>query len=449
MKSISSLTLILFLACFGRAQTFQSIFDFSADPVGEPPYTQLVQGPGNRLYGETFNGQGNAWGTVFGIEMDGTGFTNVFSFNYEDGAFLEGGLIVSGNTLYGTAKQGGANGLGTVFAVNSDGTDFTNLYDFSGPDGAYPEAGLALSGDTLYGTTYQGGTNDAGTVFAIDTNGTGFTSLYSFGGPDGANPEGSVLVSGSALYGATYAGGTNGEGAVFELQTDGTDFTNLFSFHGYDGYFPQGGLVLSGDMLYGTTLQGGPLGAGNVYGLNTDGSGFTNLYIFSGEDDGANPPAGLVLYGNTLYGTTSGGGLYDFGTVFAINTDGTDFTNLYDFTGGLDGGAPGVALLLSSNTLYSTTLHGGTNSDGTIFSLTPPLPPPPPPSPPGLAIQVSTSNVVVTWSATATGFTLLSTTNLTYPPAGSAVTNLPVIVNGLYTVTNPINSLQMFYYLSN
>ena len=76
-----------------------------------------------------------------------------------DGANPYAGLILSGNTLYGTACGGGSSGNGTVFAVNTDGTGFTNLHSFThlvlpgtNSDGANPYAGLILSGNTLYGT---------------------------------------------------------------------------------------------------------------------------------------------------------------------------------------------------------------------------------------------------------------------------------------------------------
>src|ERR1035437_5755881 len=64
---------------------------------------------------------------------------------------------------------------------------------------------------------------------------------------------------------------------------------------------------------------------------------FTNLHSFrllnnSTNSDGANPQAGLILSGNTLYGTASGGGSSGYGTVFAVNTDGMGFTNLHSFT---------------------------------------------------------------------------------------------------------------------
>ena len=56
---------------------------------------------------------------------------------------------------------------------------------------------------------------------------------------------------------------------------------------------------------------------------------YTPLYSFANSPDGANPLGDLVLSGNTLYGTTSQGGTNNGGTVFAINTDGLGYTNLY------------------------------------------------------------------------------------------------------------------------
>src|SRR6266568_8427733 len=73
-----------------------------------------------------------------------------------DGAGPQARLVLSGNTLYGTASAGGSSGFGTVFAVNTNGTGFTNLHSFAATsatnsDGHNPRAGLILSGNILYG----------------------------------------------------------------------------------------------------------------------------------------------------------------------------------------------------------------------------------------------------------------------------------------------------------
>lgn len=57
--------------------------------------------------------------------------------------------------------------------------------------------------------------------------------------------------------------------------------------------------------------------------MQPDGTGFSVLKWFTNSVEGATPYAGLVLGGNTLYGTTRGGGNYEGGTVFKVNTDGT------------------------------------------------------------------------------------------------------------------------------
>ena len=312
-------------------------------------------------------------------------FTNLYNFTGgSDGDYPRAGLVLSGNTLYGTTYFGGTNDSGTVFKINTDGTGFTNLYSFTGGTGSYPGGNLILSGNTLYGTTYYN------TVFKINTDGTCFTTLHNFTGSDGVELRAGLVLSSNTLYGTTYIGGTGGAGTIFAVKTDGTDFTNLCNFTGgSDGDSPYGGLVLSGNTLYGTTEYGGgssgPSDSGTIFAINTDGTGFTNLYSFSQvsyssslgytNSDGAYPLTSLILSGNTLYGITSAGGTNGSGTVFAIDTNGTGFTNLYKLnygTGDVGGNGPYGGVMLSGNTLYITT--GGIaavseiNIDGTVYT---------------------------------------------------------------------------------
>ena len=118
---------------------------------------------------------------------------------------------------------------------------------------------------------------------------------------------------------------------MFAVNTDGTGFTNLYNFtNGTNGGGVPSGLVLSGNTLYGTTSVGGSFGGGTVFAIHTDGGGLTNLYNFSSVYGGVK--SSLVLSNNILYGTTSVGGSSTNGTVFALNTDGTGFTNLHSFS---------------------------------------------------------------------------------------------------------------------
>jgi uncharacterized repeat protein (TIGR03803 family) len=405
-------------------------------------------------------------------------------FTNSDGAGPDTGLILSGNTLYGTTYYAGTNGNGTVFAVNSDGTGFTTLHGFTrgtgslpnliNSDGAIPYGGLLLSGNTLYGTASYGGTNGTGTVFALNTDGTGFTILHSFTavhpypGPytnsDGVNPSADLVLSGNTLYGTCYRGGTSDAGTVFALNTDGTGFAVLHSFTALSpspaytnsdvgGLFS--GLILSGNTLYGAAYNGGSSGNGTVFALNTDGTGFTNLHSFTASAsadvagdltncDGDLPNGGLILSGNTLYGTAEFGGSFGIGTVFAVNTDGTGFTTLHSFTGGSDGSRPWAGLLLSGNTLYGTAGSGGTGGYGTVFSIF---------IQPQLSIIPSGPYVILTWPTNYAGFsyagyTLQSTANPGPSAVWSTNSSPPVVIGGQEVVTNAISGRQQFFRLS-
>src|SRR5262249_1412730 len=141
------------------------------------------------LYGTTVSGGKAAAGSVFVVNTNGAAFNTVYTFTAEDlnssnvyvnsdGASPFAGAVLSGSTLYGTAQSGGDARFGTVFSVNVDGSGFTTLHSFSNNDGSHPYGALSLSGDTVYGTTSWGGSLGSGTVFAITTNGTDFTTIY-------------------------------------------------------------------------------------------------------------------------------------------------------------------------------------------------------------------------------------------------------------------------------
>jgi uncharacterized repeat protein (TIGR03803 family) len=439
------------------AQTFATLHNFTTtvsltNSDGANPIAGLILSD-NTLYGAARIGGNSSQGTVFAVNTDGTGFTNLHTFpalvssTNSEGATPYTTLVLSGSILYGATRFGGSGSNGTVFAINTNGSGFTNLHTFnSATDGAGPVGGLLLAGNTLYGGTTTGGPLGAGTVFAINTNGTGFTNLHNFiNGSEGANLQSRLILSGSTLYGTALTGGTFGAGTVFALKTNGTGFAILHTFTGNttnsDGQLSFGGLVLSGNLLYGTARSGGASAKGTVYAVSTNGTGFTNLHSFTGisgalstNSDGANPQCVLILSNNILYGTTQVGGVLGGGTVFAINLDGTGFTNLHNFAGFPNEGSTSLSgLILSSNTLYGTTSAGGSSINGTVFSLSLPLP--------QLTIIRSGTNVILSWATNAAGFTLQSA-----PAVTGTFTN--IIPAATSPFTNPIAGVQRFFRLS-
>ena len=293
-----------------------------------------------------------------------------------DGASPFSDMVLSGNMLYGTAALGGTYGQGTIFSMNTDGSGFTVLHAFTGTnDGAGVNTRLLVEGGTLYGEL-NNGTNlpDFGAVFSMETNGSNFTILYDFlTNTDGTAPaeKGGLTMSGGTLYGAAELGGITNAGSIFSVDTNG-NFQLLHLFQGNtDGRRPLGTLVLSSNVLYGTALSGGtnPGSFGTVFSISTAGTNFAVLHTFAGitAGDGSAPNAGVILSGNTLYGVTSQGGTNNDGTVFSINTDGSGYTVLHSFSG--LGQNPQGDLWLHGDTLYGTTLGNGTTTQGSVFSI--------------------------------------------------------------------------------
>ena len=274
--------------------TIHTVLKSFTDSDGANPYASLMEASDGAVYGTTFRGS-NTRGTVFKLSKDGNGnytiHTVLKNFTGTDGFYPYAALVEgSDGVLYGTTYQGGSNNYGTVFKLSKDGTGnytiHTALKSFTGSDGAYPYAGLLAGSDgALYGTTASGGSSVYGTVFKMSKDGSGnytvHTVLKNFTGADGANPP-AGLVEGSdgALYGTTANGGSSGYGTVFRLSTNGSGnyivHTVLKSFTGSDGANPYAGLVEANDgALYGTTYYGGSSGNGTVFRIGCVSSGWS------------------------------------------------------------------------------------------------------------------------------------------------------------------------------
>lgn len=297
-----------------------------------------------------------------------------------------------GSELFGVGNEGGGHRNGGIFRINTDGSGYQVLHGFDASlgEGSNPWDGLTADGTTLYGVTLGGGAHGDGTLYKIDTTGANFQVLHSFYRAGGEpSPHGRVTVNGSELYGMTQYGGTANKGAIYRINTDGSGYALLHSFgsSSTDGTMSYGGargswLRLAGGTLYGVTPTGGStaplmggIGYGALFKINTDGSGYTILHNFSATaNDGANPYGSVTLIGNTLYGNAGVGGSKNAGIVYKINTDGTGYQIIHNFhTVSNDGTQPSGELLAVGATLYGITQAGGVtapggyNGDGTLF----------------------------------------------------------------------------------
>jgi uncharacterized repeat protein (TIGR03803 family) len=162
--------------------TEKVLYSFCSQPNctdGTSPYAGLVFDKKGNLYGTTFEGGVSSYGTVFEITSDGMEKV-LYSFCPQgypcsDGYNPYAGLIFDKKrNLYGTTYQGGTQGWGTVFEITKAGTEKV-LYNFNpgnGSDGYNPYAGLIFDDEgNLYGTTIAGGLSSGGTVFEVTLGG--------------------------------------------------------------------------------------------------------------------------------------------------------------------------------------------------------------------------------------------------------------------------------------
>ena len=448
---------------------FKDINTFTNADGGQPTGGLVLSG--GMLYGVANVGGIGGAGSVFAINTNGSGFAVLHQFTMAtapsntdgtntDGANPSAGLLAVGGKLYGTTYNGGVNGAGVLFSLNTDGTGFTNLYNFTAVDpstfvntyGANPSAALVLAGANLYGTTYNGGSGGSGVIFSSKTNGVGGISVlhtFSAADPDtgvnsdGANPSAQLLLSGTKLYGTTQSGGTNGMGVIFVINTNTPSGSGFSVLHHFDdvGDAPIAGLVLSGGILYG-------LGGSNLFALNTNGTGFTNLHQFSMRVDHSAATPGLSLSGGTLYGAVSTGGLFGGGMMFSVNTNGSNFTDLNDFSDvsyfyptNSGGSFPNGGPIVLAGRLYGTTSDGGSYGNGVIFGVVVN-------NPPVLSAQLSVATFLLSFqTVSGLNFTVQQNTNLS---TTNWITFTNFIGDGSTTQFTKLttNSAQLFFRVS-
>ena len=364
---------------------YTKLLDFYGTSNGSNPHSSLIS-IGSALYGMTHNGGAHNLGTIFKINHDGTDYAKLMDFDgANNGRNPQGFLISDGTSLYGMTWLGGTHDLGTIFKINLDGTGYTKLMDFNGTsNGARPQGSLVTDGTSLYGMTTWGGMHDQGIIFKIDPDGTDFTKLADFGTVSGSFPRGSLISDGTFLYGMTQMGGSSNDGIIFKINPDGTDFTELLIFNSFNGARPFGSLFSDGKFLYGMTELGGAYGYGAFFKINPDGTGYTKLIDFDNDSKGCYPLGSLISDGTYLYGMTPFCGSANVGTVFkycippiadapgnvsacdSYTLPGLSVGNYYTATNGGGTLLNAGDVITSTQTLYSYTTNGSCSDENSF-----------------------------------------------------------------------------------
>jgi uncharacterized repeat protein (TIGR03803 family) len=313
---------------FSAKGVLSTLYSFTAGSDGNAPCCLVMSSSGD-LYGFTYYG-GLGSGTVFKFATKTKKFTTLHEFGSvaNDGAHPIGLLVLdSAGDLYGVTSDGGINGNGTIFEVTPQGVE-TIFYSFTSVT-RYPLTNVVQGnkGD-FYGVSYNG------QLFEVTSGGV--LSILNTGldlGQDDPVSQGYIARSTAGnIYGEFYYTIYSGGNSTFYAglwEVDGSNDT-LSQYDFLDGCItdctapePDAPLLLSGDNIYGTSLGDGASYEGAVFEFDESTGIETTLYSFCPNlpncTDGANPEWNVVAdsEGN-LYGTTSYGGEYGFGTIFKL-----------------------------------------------------------------------------------------------------------------------------------
>ncbi|HEV3510663.1 MAG TPA: choice-of-anchor tandem repeat GloVer-containing protein [Candidatus Sulfotelmatobacter sp.] len=389
------------------AQSEAVLHSFSGSPDGAYVQSSALLPMGGSWYGVTEFGGTYDHGTIFKLTDSNGTWDESILYNFaggSDGSYPIGALIAdkAGN-LYGVTNSGGAQNAGVVYELSyTDGSwEQAVLHNFgSGSDGTNPQGPLVFdSHGNLFGTTVTGGGLNGGTVYEMTlVNGVWNEKvLHSFGGTnDGYLAYGGLTLDAKGnVFGTTPVGGSNpclglGCGIVFELvAANGYSENTIHQFvGGADGINPNSKLAMdtSGN-LYGSTLYGGGRGqcaagivtttCGTIFELSPGSNGAWSekiLHRFGGGTGESEPNSPLILDRNgNLYGETAQTSSSN-GTLFALlprTGGGWALKLLFTFDGSNGANPQGGLRIGPGGVLYGTTIYGGANNYGVVFSLKP------------------------------------------------------------------------------
>lgn len=321
----------------------------------------------------------------------GTVLYSFGSLGISDPGAVSGLAIDKNGNLYGTfnatvfeleRQQDGSWAGNTIYAFLDGGNQGPGLL-------ASPNGVTVDSSGNLYGTAVSG----CGYAFELTPGQGGKWSektIHTFTGSDsdGCLALGSLILDKNGnLYGTTRAGGADDLGTVFELIREPNGEWTEKLLHGFagqpgDGTAPEAGLIFDqAGNLYGTTSNGGQYNWGTVFELLPQSDGTWDEKVIHSFcplcEDGYYSVAGLTVDSKGhLFGTTlSGADATSLGAIFELSPEpggAWNETVLYSFNVDRDGNAPAGELLVDSRgNLFGTTNSGGVNESGTIFELSP------------------------------------------------------------------------------
>jgi uncharacterized repeat protein (TIGR03803 family) len=294
--------------------------------------------------------------------------------------------------LYGTTSKGGALNAGTIYRVNATTLEFQVISSLGAAFGRNPYARVEPDGHGGAYVMVKNGSLGAGVLLRLDLATLALSVVHQFGRPnysvspsinaDGGNPFASPVIGwDDKLHARMPAWGPLGGGTIDTITTDGTTVLDA----AFAPVTPPlnadqsslGALTVAHDgRMFGVKTFGGTNSTGVLFRLDSDGSNYEELYSCEpalytsvprfGNQTCAEPMSTLLEdLDGSLIGTAFYGGANGFGSVYRVDPDGADFELLYSFTGGALAYPPTGLVRGCDGVLYGATQSAG----GVIYKL--------------------------------------------------------------------------------
>ncbi len=268
---------------------------------------------------------------IFRMNKDGTQTEVAQRLSISIGQNVSG-MIEYSDEIFGVNYSGGSGNQGTVFKINPNTLSYQTLYHFNSGAAANPAGIIGYNGE-IWGVTATGGANGFGSIFKIGLDGSGYTEIYDFDGAEGSGGSGKLAIVNNKIWGTTSEGGTMDGGVFFEFDPTTMQYSVLANLSSFSGI---GEIVVVDDIAYSLERNGGDHAKGLLYKIADDGNGKIALHHFALDQSEGEFPSSLVAVGGKLYGTTIRGGTNGVGTLYSWDISANTFNIEKDYDDGVN-----------------------------------------------------------------------------------------------------------------
>ncbi len=353
---------------------FTILYEFGDAALGSDPNGLIEVSPGV-LLGTTKYGGTTGGGTVFDYDIakDSISKRKDFATNIKKpvGVFFK----AASGALYILTQSGGSFGGGSLAVYNYQSNSLSLVKSWGVSSyGGLPSGGLLERNGKLWFLNARGGKDGFGSLCSYDFNTSYLDSVFFNGTFMGGSPSGKIFYypPNGKFYGTVKTGGANGLGGIFKYDPVIRDISLVSSFDSVvTGYSPSGELFSVGDTIwYGcNTRKAGPVN-GVIYSFDPGNTAIFPIFNFTGDSSLFGPSGYFVeSSSNELWSTTVFGGNDDNGTIYSFDLDNGTAEKQFDFYERSIARSPiGSVIKYSDNILLGTTLDGGIFNKGTIYS---------------------------------------------------------------------------------